>query len=242
MALTDATVSCISQCVAGGSPVVAGVHTALIATAAFSLFALVLFGRRLPLKANFFLKSLFLSAFFVLLISLFVASLSMDAAGMSFFHVWHTMTLLFVVALFSVSFFLAPFIMQLQLRREHMPEVNRIVSEEAGNLGMKAPSVFVYLDHEPRAFAVSSVFKRIFLSSALVERLSEGDLRLVAVHELMHLKSGFFNIKRFLKSVKSSFFGLLPIHLDELDILEELKVEKKMCAQGMNLRSVRDKL
>jgi Zn-dependent protease with chaperone function len=132
--------------------------------------------------------------------------------------------------------------MKVGIRKIKDERVERITAEEAAELSLKKPEIIVFHNSEPSAFVVSGYKKIIFISSGLIELLDENELKAVIKHELMHLKGSFFNIKRFFSSVKAGTFGLLPIHFEELDELEEITLDRKMGKETEVLDKAREKL
>jgi len=231
-------IECISTCITGQGPLVSGFNYFIIAAIILGAIILIFFHKRLSIKWNLLLKAIFLTAVFAFLISLFFA----QSHDFSIFKALHTISLFLVILFFATSYLLTPFIAQLGLKRHLDKKLESLLSEEAKALGMKKPNLFVFQDLNRTAFVVSGLKKTIFLSTGLVEKLSESELRIVLKHELLHLKSGFFKTKRFLHSVKAGFFGLLPLRLEELDTIEEMRLDNKLLQEGLDVKKVRQKL
>ncbi|MBI2530064.1 MAG: M48 family metalloprotease [Candidatus Diapherotrites archaeon] len=231
--------SCIATCIASQNPVIAFLNYILIGIIGISAFALIVFGRHFSLKTNFLLKSAFLTSLFLFLIVLLFAT---PASANSLFVYTHTSLLLLIVGYFAFSYLFAPFIMRIGLKRTANAEVEGIITEESKNLNIKKPSIFVFADSQASAFTVSGIKKAVFISTALVERLNKDELKAVLTHELLHLKGNFFNLKRFFSSVRAGFFGLIPIQVEELDILAEDKIDESMPGEKQALDRAREKL
>ncbi len=231
--------SCIAACVASQNPVIAFINYTLIGIIGISAILLVVFGRRFPLKTNFLLKSAFLTSLFLFLIVLLFAT---PASASSLFVYTHTSLLLLIVGYFVLSYLFAPFIMRIGLKRASDAQVENIIEEESKTLNIKKPSVFVFADSQATAFTVSGIRKAVFISTALVEKLSKEELKAVLTHELMHLKGNFFNLKRFFSSIRAGFFGLIPIQVEELDIIAESKIDESMPEKKHVLDRAREKL
>lgn len=231
--------SCIAACVASQNPVIAFINYTLIGIIGISAILLVVFGRRFPLKTNFLLKSAFLTSLFLFLIVLLFAT---PASASSLFVYTHTSLLLLIVGYFVLSYLFAPFIMRIGLKKTSDAQVESIIEEESKNLGIKKPSIFVFIDAQASAFTVSGIKKAVFISTALVEKLSKEELKAVLTHELMHLKGNFFTLKRFFSSVRAGFFGLIPIQVEELDIIAESKIDESMEKEKNALNRAREKL
>lgn len=231
-------IECISTCIAGQGPLVSGFNYLIIATIILSGVILVFFNRKLSIKWNLLLKAVFLTAVFAFLISMFFA----QSHDFSLFRALHTISLFLVVLFFATSYLLTPFIAQIGLRKVENKKLDAMIAEEAGKLGMKAPKLCVFKDLNKAAFVVSGLRKTIFVSTGLIERLDENEVRVVIVHELLHLKQGFFKAKRFLHSVRAGFFGLLPVRLEELDTIEEMRVDSELLREGLDIKKVKQKL
>ncbi|MFH1256514.1 MAG: M56 family metallopeptidase [Candidatus Diapherotrites archaeon] len=232
-------IECVEQCIASQSPVIGYINYALIAIIAISALLLIFFGKRLSLRKTLVSKSVFITAVFLLLITLFVGGVQ----HLTIFSIAHTLALFGAIIFFAASFLFANLIVKMGLEKAETPEaLEKMLAEEADKNAVKKPQLFVFRDANPNAFTVSGLRKVVFLSTGIIERLDEKELRLVIVHELMHLKSGFFTIKRFFHSVKAGFFGLLPLNFEEFEILEEHALDRKMLKSGLNLSPVRKKL
>ena len=231
--------SCIATCIASQNPAIAFLNYTLLAIIGISAILLVVFGRRFSLKTNFLLKSAFLTSLFLFLIVLLFAT---PASANSLFVYTHTSLLLLIVGYFALSYLFAPSIMRIGLKRTFDSQVENIIEEESKTLGIKKPSIFVFIDAQASAFTVSGIKKAVFISTALVERLSKEELKAVLTHELLHLKGNFFNLKRFFSSIRAGFFGLIPIQVEELDILAESKIDESMEKEKQALERAREKL
>ncbi len=117
-----------------------------------------------------------------------------------------------------------------------------MLEEEAAKLGIRTPELYIFEDVNKTAFVVSAIKKTIFVSTGLIEKFSNEEIRIVLMHELLHIKSGFFNLKRFLHSIKAGFFGLLPVHLKELDTIEEMRLDNELMKEGLDIKKIRNKL
>ena len=231
--------SCIATCIASQNPAIAFLNYTLLAIIGISAILLVVFGRRFSLKTNFLLKSAFLTSLFLFLIVLLFAT---PASANSLFVYTHTSLLLLIVGYFALSYLFAPSIMRIGLKRTFDSQVENIIEEESKTLGIRKPSIFVFIDAQASAFTVSGIRKAVFISTALVEKLSKEELKAVLTHELLHLKGNFFNLKRFFSSIRAGFFGLIPIQVEELDILAESKIDESMEKEKQALERAREKL
>src|SRR3989338_1315072 len=229
---------CISTCVMGQGPVISGLNIFLIATIIVAAIILVFFHRRFAVKWNLLLKAVFLTAIFSLLIVLFFA----QSHDLSIFKALHTTALFLIFVFFATSYLLTPFIAQIGLKRRFDPKTEKILSEESANLGMKKPNLYVFEDFNRTAFVVSGLKKTVFLSTGLLSKLYSEEIRIVIVHELLHLKSGLFKTKRFFHAVRAGFFGLLPVKLEELDTIEEMRVDNKLLQKGLDIKRIKQKL
>ncbi|MFH1256504.1 MAG: M48 family metalloprotease [Candidatus Diapherotrites archaeon] len=232
-------IECAAQCIASQNPVIGFINYLLIAIIAISALLLIFFGKRLSLKKTLLMKSVFITAVFLFLITLFIGG----APNLTFFSIAHTFALFAAIIFFAASFLFAHLIVKMGLKRAETPEeLERMLAEEAEKNAVKKPVLFVFRDANPNAFTVSGMRNAIFLSTGIIEMLDEKELRLVIVHELMHLKTNFFTIKRFFHSVKAGFFGLLPLNFEEFEILEEHALDRKMRKNGMSISTVREKI
>lgn len=229
---------CIHACIVNQGPFVSGLNYALISIIALTGIVLVFFHKRLAVKWNLFLKAVFLTAIFSFLVILFFA----QSEGFTVFKAAHTTILFLIIVFFATSYILTPFIAQFGLKRHFNAEIENALADEAEKLGVKKPRLYIFEDMNKTAFVVSGLRKTIFLSTGILSRLNSEEIRVVLVHELLHLKSGFFKTKRFLQSIKAGFFGLLPIQLEELDTIEELRVDNKLLQQGLDIKRIKQKL
>ena len=117
-----------------------------------------------------------------------------------------------------------------------------MLCEEAAKLGIKAPGLYLFEDANKSAFVVSALKKTIFLSTGMIESFNNEEIRIVLMHELLHLKSGFFSAKRFLHSIRAGFFGLLPVQLEELDTIEEMRLDNELMKEGLDIKKIRSRL
>lgn len=231
-------IACIAECVAGQGPLVFGVNLLLIGLIAASCLLLVFFHKRLSIKTSLFMKALLMSAILTFLVVLFFTGMGKE----SVFALAHNAVLLLIAGFFIISYSLSPLLARIGLKRAEGTGVEELAEKHAKALGIKKPEIFVFEDKNAAAFVVSGAKKTVFLSTGLVDRLNAEELEAVVEHELMHLKTGFFNAKRMLHSVRAGFFGLIPIHLEELDMLEEMLLDKKMQHAASQLESAREKL
>ena len=231
-------IECATECIAGQNPFLAYFNYFLILLIAVSALVLLLAGKKLSIKASLFTKAVLSTAIILFLLVLAFAS----AEHESVFHAAHLAALISAALFFAVSYLFSPFLMKTGMKKTRDERVERITKEEAEKLSVKNPEIIVYKDNEPNAFVVSGYKKIIFISTGLTGILDEKELKAVIKHELMHLKSPFFSIKRFFSSVKAGTFGLLPVHFEELDILEEINLDKKMGEETEVLDKVREKL
>jgi Zn-dependent protease with chaperone function len=77
-------------------------------------------------------------------------------------------------------------------------EINKIIDQSCQYLGIEKPNSYVMFDPYLNAFVMG--FKKpytLVLTSALIESLTENELRFVIGHELGHLKMGHSRIKSF---------------------------------------------
>lgn len=234
--------ACISNCVIGQNPVIAGINFFLLGIIAVASILLIFFHKRLNIKTSLFLKSLLITSIFSLLIVLTYNSAHLTQ--FSLFYFIHETALGLVILFFTTSYFTSPFIAGIGLKKANIDEklLLECINSEAENLNVKKPSLFVFEDANPGVFIVSGFNKKLFVSTGALERLNDKEKKLMVIHELMHLKTNFFNIKRFFYSIKAGFLGLLPLTFDELEQLEETMLDKKMAMSGMNPTALRKKL
>ena len=230
--------SCIQTCIAGQSPAVAYFNYGLIALIAISSVLLIFFRRRFSTKANLMLKTIFLSSVLALLAVMFFSSPMQD----SIFYYAHQLMFLAALLFFVTSYVASPYLMKLGLTRVRDYRVEEILEEESRKTKIKMPELFIYHDIEAKVFTVSGLHKTLFISNAMVERLTKEELKAVIMHELMHLNTNYFNLKRILYATKAAFLGLLPLHLNELDDIEELHMNRKMPKFALALERAREKL
>jgi len=238
MVETGSAVDCAVQCIAGQNPFFTYFNYFLIGLILISILVLVLIGKKLSIKQSLFVKAILSTSIILLLLILAFANSHYE----TFFHTAHLAALISAGLFFAVSYIFSPLLMQIGMIKTKDERVEKITKEEAVKLSVNRPEIIVFLNSEPNAFVVSGYKKIIFISTGLIDLLEEKELKAVIRHELMHLKSSFFNIKRFFSSVRAGTFGLLPIHFEELDILEERKLDKKMGKETETLNKVRDKL
>src|SRR3989344_1793724 len=175
-----------------------------------------------------------------------IATIIVAAIILVFFHrrfavKWNLLLkAVFLTAIFSLLIVL--FFAQIGLKRRFDPKTEKILSEESANLGMKKPNLYVFEDFNRTAFVVSGLKKTVFLSTGLLSKLDSEEIRIVIVHELLHLKSGLFKTKRFFHAVRAGFFGLLPVKLEELDTIEEMRVDNKLLQKGLDIKRIKQKL
>ncbi len=231
--------ACINSCVVGQGPILSSLNYFLIAVIALSAIILIFFHKKLSIKLNLMLKSALLTAIFAFLITL---TFSSENHPFNIFNVAHTTALILVLLFFVTSYIFTSFIAKIGLKRIVDKKVDKMVLEEAAKLGIKAPELFLFEDSNNSAFVVSALKKTIFISSGLLENFNGAEIRIVLMHELLHLKSGFFNIKRFFHSIRSGFFGLLPVRLEELDALEEMRLDNELMKKGIDIKKIRQKL
>ena len=231
--------ACINSCVLGQGTPFALLNYFLIAAITLSAIALIFFHNKLSMKSSLLLKSVLLTAIFSLLITM---SFSSESRHLGIFNVAHTMALLLIVLFFAASYLLTPFIAQIGLHRRIDKKIGKMLAEEAAKLGIKAPELYLFEDLNKSAFVVSALKKTIFLSTGIIENFNDEEIRIVLMHELLHLKSGSFNTKRFLHSIRAGFFGLLPVHLAELDTIEEMRLDNELMKKGLDIKKIRSKL
>lgn len=234
--------SCISSCVIGQNPIITGINFFLIIIIAVASILLIFFQRKLSVKASLFLKSLLIISIFSLLLVLTYNSTHLTQ--FSLFHWTHETALALIVIFFITSYFTSSFIVKIGLKKANIDEkiLIEFIDSESKNLNVKKPSLFVFEDANPGVFIVSGFNKQLFVSTGALERLDDGEKKLMIVHELMHLKTNFFNIKRFFYSIKAGFLGLLPLTFDELEEFEERMLDNKMAMNGMSPTVLRKKL
>lgn len=231
--------ACINSCVMGQDPAISFLNSFLIGAMVICAFTLIFFHRKLSIKLNLLFKSTFLTALFVFLITLFYSS---ENHPLGIFNVAHTIALFLVLMFFTISYIFTPFIAKIGLKKRTDQKIEEMLAEEAVKLGIKIPELFLFEDSNKLAFVVSALKKTVFISSGLFENFESGEIRIVLVHELLHLKSGFFNIKRFFHSIRAGFFGLLPLHLEELDTIEEMRLDNQLMKEGLDIEKIRQKL
>jgi Zn-dependent protease with chaperone function len=238
MAGASSTVECAVECIAGQNPFLMYFNYFLIGLILISILVLVLFRKKLSIKQSFLVKAVLSTSIILFLLVLAFAS----SEHKSVFHIAHQAALISAGLFFVVSYLLSPLLMKVGMKKIKDERVEKITKEEALKLSVSRPEIIVFLNNEPNAFVVSGYKKIVFISTGLIGLLEEEELRAVIKHELMHLKSSFFNIKRFFSSVRAGTFGLLPIHFEELDILEEINLDEKMGKEAETLNKVREKL
>ncbi|HLC79249.1 MAG TPA: M56 family metallopeptidase [archaeon] len=231
--------ACINSCVLGPGTTISYLNYFLIGVIALTAIILIFFHRKLSIKRNLLLKSAFLTAIFAFLITLAYSS---ENHPLGIFNTAHTIALFLVLAFFITSYALTPFIARMGLKRHNDKKIEKMLAQEAGKLGIKTPELYLFEDANKSAFVVSALKKTIFISTGLVENFDEEEIRIVLMHELLHLKSGFFNIKRFFHSIRAGFFGLLPVHLEELDTIEEMRLDNQLIKEGLDIKKIRSKL
>lgn len=231
--------ACINSCVIGQGTTIAYLNYFLIAVIALSAIALVFFHRKLSIKWSLTLKSVFLTAIFAFLITLAYSS---ENHPLGIFNAAHTIALFLVLAFFAMSYIFTPFIAKLGLKRHSDKKIEKMLSEEVAKLGIKIPELYLFEDSNKSAFVVSALNKTIFISTGLIESFEAEEIRIVLMHELLHLKSGFFNVKRFFHSIRAGFFGLLPVRLEELDTIEEMRLDNELMREGLDIKKIRQKL
>ena len=225
----NSQLACAATCLLEQPIEIVILNFVLIALIAISFIGLFIFKQKLSLKQNALLKSTALTSFLILLIVL-----TLTGYGTGLFHYWHEFALVLIVFLFIFSFLFSGSIMAFGLKKvdsENVAQLNLILGKLAGKNKIKKPRLIVFNDSNARAFVVSGFSKIIFVSTGLLEKLNKNEIEIVLLHELLHLKSGFFTVKRILNAIKLSFLGLLPLNLDELDILEEDLLDKELGAQ-----------
>ena len=223
----------------GQSATISYINYFSIAIIGISAITLIFFHRRLSVKWSLMLKSAFLTAIFAFLITLAYSS---ENHPIGIFNTVHTLALFLVLAFFATSYIFTPSIAKIGLRRHADKKIAQMLSEEAVKLGIKAPELFIFEDSNKSAFVVSAMKKTVFISTGLIESFGVGEMRIVLMHELLHLKSGFFNVKRFFHSVRAGFFGLLPVRLEELDTIEEMRLDNELMKEGLDIKRIRQKL
>ncbi len=232
------TLQCATECIAGQSPFLASFNYFLITLILVSILILILLRKKLSIKQSLFTKAILSTSIITFLLILAFA----NSHYSTIFHLAHQTALIAAGLFFIVSYVFSPLLMKIGITKTKDKKVEKIALEEAANLSITKPEIIVFVNSEPNAFVVSGYKKVIFISTGLIELLEDNELRTVIKHELMHLKGSFFNIKRFFSSVKAGTFGLLPIHFEELDILEERKLDKKMGKETLILDKAREKL
>lgn len=231
--------ACINNCVIAQGTPIAYLNYALIAAIALSAIALIFFHRKISMKWNLLLKAVLLTSIFSFLITLYISSGGHDGGV---FNAAHTIILFLILVFFATSYIFTPFIAQIGLRRHVDKKIERMLSEEAAKLGIKAPGLYLFEDANKSAFVVSALRKTIFISTGMIENFGNDEIRIVLMHELLHLKSGFFSAKRFLHSIRAGFFGLLPVQLEELDTIEEMRLDNELMREGLDIKKIRSKL
>lgn len=231
--------ACINSCVIAQGTPLAYLNYFLIAAIALSAIVLIFFHRKLSMKWNLLLKAVLLTSIFSFLITLYISSGNHDAGV---FNAIHTIVLFLILVFFATSYLFTPFIAQIGLQRRVDKKIEKMLSEEATKLGIKTPGLYIFEDANTSAFVVSALRKTIFISTGMIESFNIEEIRIVLMHELLHLKSGFFSAKRFLHSIRAGFFGLLPVHLEELDTIEEMRLDNELMKEGLDIKKIRSKL
>jgi len=231
--------ACINSCIIGQGAPIAYLNYFLIAVIALSAMTLVFFHRKFSMKPAILMKSVLLTSIFSFLATLFVSSVN-HSTGI--FNAMHTIALFLIIVFFATSYIFTPFIAQIGLKRRADKKIGKMLEEEAAKLGIRTPELYIFEDVNKTAFVVSAIKKTIFVSTGLIEKFSNEEIRIVLMHELLHIKSGFFNLKRFLHSIKAGFFGLLPVHLKELDTIEEMRLDNELMKEGLDIKKIRNKL
>ena len=238
MAVSGNELQCATSCINGSNAWLGYANWGFIGGIIITASILIFFSKRLGLKLSVALKSAFLLFVFALLGSMYLNANHAEA----WFHFLHEGILVLIVGFFAISYFFYSWIVSAGLKKTRNATLQQWAESKAKELNIPAPEVLLYVDSEPNAFVSSGFKKTIFISTGLVERLGERELRWVIHHELLHLKSGFLNLKRLLHSIRYGFFGLIPIQLKELDELEENALDRQMAEQGIDLEEVREKL
>ncbi len=231
--------ACINNCVIAQGAPIAYLNYSLIVAIALSAIALIFFHRRLSMKWNLLLKAALLTGIFSFLITLYISSGGHDGGA---FDAIHTIVLFLILVFFATSYLFTPFIAQIGLQRRVDKKIWKMLSEEAAELGIKTPGLYIFEDANKSAFVVSALRKTVFISTGMIENFNTEEIRIVLMHELLHLRSGFFSAKRFLHSIRAGFFGLLPVHLEELDTIEEMRLDNELMKEGLDIKKIRQKL
>ncbi len=231
--------ACINSCVIGQGAAISYLNYFLIAAITLSAIALIFFHRKLSVKWNLMLKSVFLTAIFAFLITL---AFSSENHPIGVFNAAHLIALFLILAFFAMSYVFTPFIAKIGLKKHVDKKIEKMLAQEAAKLGIQTPELCLFEDSNKSAFVVSALKKTIFISTGLIENFDGGEIRIVLMHELLHLKSGFFNVKRFFHSIRAGFFGLLPVRLEELDTIEEMRLDNELMKEGLDIKKIRSKL
>ncbi|MBI5553751.1 MAG: M48 family metalloprotease [Candidatus Diapherotrites archaeon] len=231
--------ACVNSCVIAQGAPIAYLNYFLIALIAASAIALMFFQRKLSMKISLLLKAVLLTGIFSLLITLLLASGNHDAG---IFNAVHTSALFLTLIFFATSYLFTPFIAQIGLKRHQDSRIEEMLAECSARIGIRTPGLYIFEDATRMAFVVSALKKTVFISTGMIQNFNEEELRIVLMHELLHIKSGFFNAKRFLHSIRAGFFGLLPVHLEELDTIEEMRLDNQLMKEGLDIQPIRQKL
>jgi Zn-dependent protease with chaperone function len=123
--------------------------------------------------------------------------------------------------------------------------ISKFMKKEAKSIGVRKPNLYIFHDKKPIAFSVNSLEKAIFLSTGILNKLNEEEVKGVILHELHHLKSRWGKIKWVLHSLKKStlFDLIIPIPVYELDQLQEEEIDKILLKRyGIDTNLIRKKL
>lgn len=238
--MANPEIDCITSCVlTPPNPFLAFVHYFLLALIAFSILFLILSKNRLSAKRGLVLKSIILLSILLLLISFAFTR----PTFLTIFSTVHNVALVLIVVFFLLSYWLAVPIARLGMKTVLPSEsVSKLFEKEKKELGLPHVNLSIILETAPVAFVVSGFEKRIFLSKGTIEKMNSEELSRIFHHELLHLKSPFFKIKRVLQSIKAGFFFLLPITFDELDDFEEEKLDEQMKKEKKSVKEIRKKM
>jgi len=121
--------------------------------------------------------------------------------------------------------------------------LQNFLSKISKRLRIKVPNLYVFLSKEPKAFAVDSFKKAIFISDSLIERLDENSIKAVLLHELYHLKRGTGIVKNLISSIATLNFKIIPSPVNELEKYEEEEIDNILLKEyKIDIEKIKSKL